>query len=75
MVGKTWTMTENGLECIGCNLENTRSINDDNVKINVNGKTVSVNGDEDTINWDDKDVKISIDGDGVVIDAKDNKNK
>ncbi|MEP7264274.1 MAG: PspC domain-containing protein [Bacteroidota bacterium] len=74
MVGKTWTMTENGLECVGCNLENTSSDNDnEKVKVKVNGKTISVGTDKDTINWDNKDVKIRIDGDGVVIDAKDNR--
>ncbi len=74
MVGYTWTMTDRGLECIGCNLpdENERSKNE-HVRIHVNGKDVSVDADNDTINWDNKDVKIHIDGDGVVIDAKEKK--
>jgi phage shock protein PspC (stress-responsive transcriptional regulator) len=71
MVGKTWTMTERGLECIGCNLEETNSDNDEKVNIKINGKSVSVDSGNDTINWDNKDVKIRINGDGVVIDAKD----
>jgi len=73
MVDKTWTMTENGLECIGCNLENNTSSKSDKVKIKVNGKTVSVDSETDTIDWDKKDVNIKIDGDGVIIDAKDSK--
>ncbi len=71
MVGKTWTMTERGLECIGCNLEEINSGKDEKVNIKINGKSVSVDSDNDTINWDNKDVKIRINGDGVVIDAKD----
>jgi hypothetical protein len=71
MVDKTWTMTDKGLECIGCNLD--KEDDDAHVKINVNGKNVSVDSDADTIDWDHKDVKIRINGNGVVIDAKDNK--
>jgi phage shock protein PspC (stress-responsive transcriptional regulator) len=73
MVGRTWTMTDEGLECIGCNLERSTVDKNDKVKIKVNGKSISVDDDKDTINWNDKDVKIRIDGDGVVIDAKDNR--
>ncbi len=71
MVGYTWTMTDRGLECIGCNLDDNDGKNrNEHVKIHVNGKDVSLDADNDTINWDDKDVKIHIDENGVVIDAK-----
>ena len=71
MVGKTWTMTENGLECIGCNL--STEDNKSHVRINVNGKNVSIDAIKDSINWKEKDVKIRIGKEGVIIDAKDNK--
>ena len=71
MVGYTWTMTESGLECIGCNLNDDNGKNrNEHVRIQVNGKDVSVDASNDTIKWDDKDVKIHINEDGVVIDAK-----
>lgn len=80
MVGRTWTMTARGLECLNCNLDETTSIdynydnsNDENVKVRVNGKNINIHSNEDTINWDNKDVKIKIDGNGVVIDAKEKK--
>lgn len=72
MIGHTWTMTDSGLECVNCNLENKKSKKGNNdVKININGKEVDVEGIEDTLNWDSKDVKIRINNNGVVIDAKD----
>ena len=74
MVGYTWTMTDKGLECIGCNLQDNNGKNrNEHVKIHVNGKDVSIDANNDTINWDDKDVKIHIDENGVVIDAKEKK--
>jgi glyceraldehyde-3-phosphate dehydrogenase/erythrose-4-phosphate dehydrogenase len=75
-------MTENGLECIGCILEDNSvstydnyEDEDGNVKVRINGKEINVNNtsDEDTINWDNKDVKIRINQEGVVIDAKEKK--
>ena len=69
MVGKTWTMTEKGLECIGCNL--SQEDENEHVKINVNGKNVSIDAVKDSINWKHKDVKIHFGKDGVIIDAKD----
>lgn len=69
MVGKTWTMTENGLECVGCNLEQENK--NEHVKININGKNISIDDAKDTVNWKHKDVKIHIGKDGVIIDAKD----
>lgn len=77
MIGHTWTMTNRGLECIGCNLEdnndNTNDDNDENVKVRINGKNVDIQTDNDTIDWDNKDVKVKIGKDGVVIDAKEKK--
>ncbi|MBL7923821.1 MAG: PspC domain-containing protein [Bacteroidia bacterium] len=74
MVGHTWTMTNRGLECIGCNLENNTIIHgNEDVQVRVNGKDVDIKSGNDTINWDNKDVRIKIDGDGVVIDAKEKK--
>lgn len=87
MVGRTWTMTARGLECLNCNLDETTSINynydnadeewenenDEKVKVRVNGKDVDIHSGEDTVNWDNKDVKIKIDGKGIIIDAKEKK--
>ncbi len=82
MINRTWTMTENGLECVGCILEDNSvstydnyEDEDGNVKVRINGKEINVNNtsDEDTINWDNKDVKIRINQEGVVIDAKEKK--
>ncbi len=74
MVDKTWTMTEDGLKCIGCNLDEQTS-EKTHSKIRINGKDIDINSNnnEDTINWDNKDVKIRINKDGVMIDAKDKK--
>lgn len=87
MVGRTWTMTARGLECLNCNLDETTSINynydnageewdnenNENVKVRVNGKDLNIHSGEDTVNWDNKDVKIKIDGKGIIIDAKEKK--
>jgi phage shock protein PspC (stress-responsive transcriptional regulator) len=80
MVGRTWTMTDEGLDCIGCNLpdennDDRRRVNRSDVKVRIDGKNVDVTNDEvkDTIDWDNKDVKIQINKDGVVIDAKEKK--
>lgn len=69
MVGLTWTMTDKGLECIGCNLDRSGN-KKDHVSIRINGEKIDVNSSEDTIDWDNKDVKVHINEDGVVIDAK-----
>ena len=59
MVGHIWTMTERGLECIGCNLQdNSDKDRNEHVRIQVNGQNVKLDSDNDTINWNDKDVKI-----------------
>ncbi|HMT29737.1 MAG TPA: hypothetical protein PKD91_10690, partial [Bacteroidia bacterium] len=74
MVGKTWTMTERGLECIGCNLPDSNFKNKNDVRIRIDGKGVKVEGNDDasdssfTINSDDVDIKIN--SDGVQIDTK-----
>lgn len=76
MVGHTWTMTNRGFECLGCNIDNEKPSDngkDENVKVRVNGSDVDINVDSDSINWDNKDVKIKIDKEGVIIDAKDKK--
>lgn len=80
MVGRTWTMTDAGLECIGCNLpdenyDDRRRVNRSDVKVRIDGKNVDVTSEDakDTIDWDNKDVKIHINKDGVVIDAKEKK--
>lgn len=73
MIDKTWTMTENGLKCIGCILEESTN-EKKHTRVRVNGKDIDINSnedDKDTIDWDNKDVKIHINGQGVVIDAKD----
>ncbi len=79
MIGHTWTMTNRGLECIGCNLEDNSDSgkddisSDEDVKVRINGKNVDIKNDNDTIDWDNKDVKIKIGKEGVVIDAKEKK--
>jgi phage shock protein PspC (stress-responsive transcriptional regulator) len=72
MIGHTWTMTNRGLECIGCNLEDRTAadIKDEDVKVRINGKEVDIKSDNDTIDWNNKDVNVKIGKDGVVIDAK-----
>ncbi|MFI5218858.1 MAG: PspC domain-containing protein [Bacteroidia bacterium] len=83
MVGKTWTMTEQGLECMGCNLSGSRiigghrNIDDDSdwtggdahIKIDKHGVHINADGRKDSINFHGKDVDIKIDENGVVIDA------
>lgn len=76
MVGKTWTMTEAGLECVGCGLpdRNRRRGKKEEVSIRINEKGVKVEGtdiDKDsTIVIDGKDVNISIEDDAIKIDAR-----
>lgn len=74
MIGHTWTMTEKGLECIGCNLPDQRGSDNDNVRIRIDGENVNIeDAKDDTINWENKDVKIRIRSNGVDIDAKEKK--
>ena len=76
MVGKTWTMTSRGLECIGCSLID-HGINDgdtDDIRIRIGDNGVQVDGvdhknDSDFV-IDSKDVDININSEGVQIDAK-----
>lgn len=83
MVGKTWTMTEQGLECIDCDLSDSyviggrRNMDDDDdwsggdahVKIDKGGIHIKAHDGKDTIHYRGKDVDIKIDENGVVIDA------
>lgn len=70
MLGKTWTMTPKGLECIGCTLPNKDKHDRDHVKVRINGEEIDVEEINDSVNWDSKDVRININDKGVVIDAK-----
>jgi phage shock protein PspC (stress-responsive transcriptional regulator) len=74
MIGKTWTMTNRGLECVGCALPHERWGGSDDVRIRINDHGVRVDGydaDRDTtIHIDGENVDININGDGVSIDAK-----
>jgi hypothetical protein len=70
MLGKTWTMTPKGLECIGCTLPDKNNHDRDHVKVRINGEEVDVDELNDSVNWDSKDVRINIGDEGVVIDAK-----
>lgn len=77
MVGHTWTMTPEGLECIGCTFKyekrNSRTKRSDDIKIKIDGNGVRVRGVQDgdsAINVDAEDVDISINETGVSIDAK-----
>jgi phage shock protein PspC (stress-responsive transcriptional regulator) len=73
MVGRTWTMTADGLECIGCGLpDNNRRVKKEEVRIRINDQGVKVDGadPDSTIVIDGEDVNISIGDDGVKIDAR-----
>ncbi len=75
MVGKTWTMTSEGLECINCNIPGSRLKNrSKDVHIRINGNGVRVDGVDDSedssLNIDGKDVDIKINENGVQIDSK-----
>jgi hypothetical protein len=73
MVGKTWTMTDRGLECIGCNLPDRNAKNGD-VRIRINDSGVNVEGVEmnsdSSFTIDGDDVKIQINDEGVHIDTR-----
>jgi phage shock protein PspC (stress-responsive transcriptional regulator) len=74
MIGKTWTMTSRGLECVGCALPDERRRDNDDIRIRINDKGVKVegieNGKDTTYSIDGDDVNINIGNDGVQIDAK-----
>ncbi len=75
MVGRTWTMTTEGLDCIGCGLpDRNRSVKREEVRIRINDQGVRVDGadanSDSSIVIDGEDVSISIDDSGVRIDAK-----
>lgn len=80
MTGKTWTMTERGLECKSCNFDSSNDEEQDSnedwngsgnahVKIDKHGIHIKADGKNDSINFNGKDVNIKIDENGVVIDA------
>jgi|SRR6185436_12177393 len=77
MIGKTWTMTEDGLECKTCNFSewrdpyDTGNIDDAHIHIDENGVHIKAKGIRDSGFHNKKDVNISIDENGVVIDSKD----
>jgi len=75
MLGKTWTMTDRGLECLGCSLPpDIHGNRNDDIRIRIDGKGVNVEGADNvkdtnfTIDGDDVDIKIN--KDGIQIDAK-----
>ncbi len=75
MTGKTWTMTERGLECVGCSLPpDIHGNRVDDFRIKIDGKGVKVDGIDDTqdsnftIDGDAVDIKIN--KEGIHIDAK-----
>lgn len=78
MINHTWTMTERGLECIGCNLDADFSDDDSqewnggdaHVKIDKRGIHIRAADGKDSITYKGKDVNIRIDENGVVIDSK-----
>jgi len=77
MVGRTWTMTKNGLECIGCNLPDYSGGDEreKDIRIRIGEDGVNVQGVEGHENDSDyviegKDVDININEHGVQIDAK-----
>ena len=83
MIGKTWTMTENGLECMTCNFKNweynynsdeEQDVDDAHIHIDESGVHIKAKGIKDSEGNDKKDVNISIDKNGVIIDAGKKKN-
>lgn len=73
MLERTWTMTDTGLDCVGCGLpDENRHVRKD-VRIRINDKDIKVDGVEDgdhpNINIDGKDVKVRINDEEVTIDA------
>ncbi|MEO8147996.1 MAG: PspC domain-containing protein [Bacteroidia bacterium] len=80
MTNYTWTMTDKGLKCIGCNLKDNNDDDDHdinidnsstNIKINKNG--IQIATDKDTII--SNDVHINVDENGVQINTGDDKKK
>jgi phage shock protein PspC (stress-responsive transcriptional regulator) len=74
MLGKTWTMTPAGLECIGCNFPDNNRKWEDDVNIRINEKGISISGVSSESDSDftiqGEDVKIRIDEQGVEIKGK-----
>ncbi len=74
MVGKTWTMTSRGLECIGCNLEDFTGRHHDDIRIRINERGVDIHGidvqKDSAYEIDNKDIDININSEGVQIDTK-----
>ena len=81
MAGHTWTMTDKGLECTGCNLDNKNdSDDDDNVDVSVGDAHIKIDSTgiqiatgKDTIL--SKNVSINVNGKGVRINTNDDKKK
>ncbi len=77
MTGYTWTMTEKGLECVGCNLKNNKEdfsdSGDESTNISINREGIQIETGKDTIV--SKDVKIKVDETGVHIKANDDNQK
>ena len=77
MTGYTWTMTEKGLECVGCNLKNNKEdfsdSGDESTNISINKDGIQIETGKDTIV--SKDVKIKVDETGVHIKANDDNQK
>jgi hypothetical protein len=80
MMGKTWTMTEKGLECIGCiGIEKEKEdeiihFNDgeDDIKVKIGKDGVHIKIDEDGSSHDIDAAQINISEDGVYIRGEDN---
>jgi phage shock protein PspC (stress-responsive transcriptional regulator) len=82
MIGRTWTMTEDGLECKTCNFKEWQhpyewdgdeegNIDDAHIHIDKKGVHIKAKGIRDSGDGSEKDVNIRIDENGVVIDSKD----
>lgn len=75
MTGKTWTMTDRGLECKTCDFSDKNDYKqryesgDAHINIGPNGVHISADGVNDS-DLNGKDVNIHIDQNGVVIDSK-----
>ncbi len=75
MVGHTWTMTDKGLECLGCNLSQEKDHSGEHVRVRVNGEDVDVkqiykNG-KVKVRVNGEDVDVKTDDDTINWDNKD----
>lgn len=75
MLERTWTMTDTGLDCVGCGLPDEHDVHrvSKDVRIRINDNDIKIDGVDDSgnanINIDGKDVKVRINDEEVTIDS------